>query len=298
MKSKRRHELQTNALANWIGEKIEVIKPYSNFIVLGILAVVILIAAVVFFINRGKQQVAEGWGDFTIEANKRELDTKELTKVAQSDPDSLAHLWALQRAADDHRNKGINLLYDERDEGLKELAASTKLYQEILKRADDDFLQRRARYGLAKALESKGDVDGAIKQYKELKSAAGDYAIGKDAKRQLARLERQRDFYKSFAEFKPGETSESSQSMLLPDRPDITFPGDLLPFPERPDISFPEGTGSASGGDFQPDLGTTDSSADDGASDTVTITNDSEGGSATETPLDPPPIDDKDEGSN
>lgn len=292
MKSKRRHELQTNALANWIGEKIESIKPYTNFIVLGILAVVILIAAVLFIVNRNKQQVAKEWGNYTIEANKRELNTSELTKVAQSDPDSMAHLWALQRAADDQRQKGIDLLYDERDEGLKELTASTKLYQEILKRAKDDFLRRRARYGLARALESKGDIDGAIEQYRELNKEAGDYAIGKAAKRQLARLEHQRDFYKSFAEFKPDESPDTSLPMPLPERPDISFPGDQLPLPQRPDISFPEGATSSSGGNFQPDLGTTVSPSADSATDTVTNTeNRDDSDAAPALPLAPPRID-------
>lgn len=272
MKSKRRHEMQTNWLANWIGTKIEKVKPHANLILLGVLGVVALIVAVAYFINRGKQQTAKEWGGYTIEANKRERDPVKLTKVAQSDPDSPAHLWALQAAADTHRAKGVNLLYEEREEGLKELEASIKLYEEILKRSDDDFLQRRARYALAKALESSGDIDAATKHYTELKSSAGDYAIGKDAERQLARLRDQKEFYTSFAEFKPSDPADSVGFEPLPDRPDISFPGDSLPLPERPDVSFPEDSGSTSGGEFQPAGGETNSG------DTAAATGDDETG--------------------
>ena len=39
MKTARRHELQTNQLANWLGEKIIVIQHYSTAIVVTLLAV-------------------------------------------------------------------------------------------------------------------------------------------------------------------------------------------------------------------------------------------------------------------
>jgi tetratricopeptide (TPR) repeat protein len=276
MKSKRRHELQTNELANWMGKKIEKVKPYINLIVLGVLVAILLVVAILFFFNRGKQQDAQAWRSYTIEANKRERDPAALTKVAQSDPDSPAHLWALQAAADTQRDKGIDLLYEERSEGLKELDEAVQLYEEVLRRGKDEpFLQRRARYGLAKALESKGDIDAAIKQYTDLETAAGEYAVGKDAKRQIARLEHQKEFYKSFAEFNPADRDSVGQTTLLPERPDITFPGDFLSLPNRPDISFPDGSGASGGGDFNPNEGsTTDGETDDSKADTVTNTGD------------------------
>ncbi len=40
MKSERRHELQTNVLANQAGQAIEKTKPFANLVLLGIAAVV------------------------------------------------------------------------------------------------------------------------------------------------------------------------------------------------------------------------------------------------------------------
>ena len=42
MKSERRHELQTNALADWIGEAIERIRPYQTTL-LGVALLVMLL---------------------------------------------------------------------------------------------------------------------------------------------------------------------------------------------------------------------------------------------------------------
>lgn len=257
MKSKRRHDLQTNQLADWIGKKIEKVKPYSNLIVLGTLVALVVIVGVVFLINRRNSQAARDWGLYTIQANMREPDPAELTKVAQSDPDSPPHLWALQAAADAQSSKGIELLYTEREKGMKELDRARKTYETILERVDDDpLLQRRARYGLAKTLESMGELEAARKQYMELASAAQGFAIGKLAKRQVERLADPSlsAFYDKFAKLDQTDSSRSEfEPTFLPERPDIRFPGDYLPLPERPDISFPEPVeATGGGGQFNP----------------------------------------------
>ena len=53
MKSERRHELEQNALADWMTDLIETLKPYANYILAGTLAVVFGPSRVYHLVERG-----------------------------------------------------------------------------------------------------------------------------------------------------------------------------------------------------------------------------------------------------
>ena len=46
MRTERRHELQTNALADWIGSKTQQVQPYSRVVVGAVIAVAVVIFAI------------------------------------------------------------------------------------------------------------------------------------------------------------------------------------------------------------------------------------------------------------
>lgn len=64
MKTERRHELATNVLADWLGEKIEALKPYSAAASVTALLVVVLIFAGIVLYQRRQTSTAQVWSDY------------------------------------------------------------------------------------------------------------------------------------------------------------------------------------------------------------------------------------------
>ena len=92
MKSERRHELQQNELAGWVGKFIEDIRPYATMI-LGGVAVVVVGAMVWAYISG--TQLAErqaGWSEFHAALASEDVD--ELLLVAKANEGTRAGYWA------------------------------------------------------------------------------------------------------------------------------------------------------------------------------------------------------------
>src|SRR4051812_2252269 len=64
MKTARRHELQHNQLADWLGEKIEEVAPYSRAILAGVIAIAALVAVLVIMNRRSHSQEEAAWNDY------------------------------------------------------------------------------------------------------------------------------------------------------------------------------------------------------------------------------------------
>lgn len=240
MKTKRRHELQTNELADWLGKQIERLKPYSQYLLAGSI-VVVAVAGLVAYQNAGqKAKKAAAWNDYLEAANQRRPDA--LKEVASKHPESPAALWALQTAGDILLEEGTNLLYSDRESAQEILGKARDNFQIVLNRAEGQpMLRRRAQFALAKTLESLGELDQAQQHYAQLVEAAPDSVIGKLAARYLRRLKDRstKEFYGLLAKYEPpsresasgsspGQASDDTllDSPDLPDRPDLSFPGD------------------------------------------------------------------------
>ncbi len=92
MKTERRHELQTNVLADSLAHWIEAVKPYSRAITAGVIALVVALFAWLYISTQNTRQLADGWNDYFRAVSSR--DSQLLTDLAQQYSGSMVSEWA------------------------------------------------------------------------------------------------------------------------------------------------------------------------------------------------------------
>src|SRR5262245_44136720 len=110
MKTGRRHELQTNQLADALAHGIERVKPYSKAIMSGLLAILVAIFAWGFVSAQSTRRVADGWNEY-FEATDSPNPRDALADVAARYPGSEAGLFAELTLADMLLDIGTNQLF-------------------------------------------------------------------------------------------------------------------------------------------------------------------------------------------
>ena len=249
MKTERRHELQTNELANWLSEWIDTIRPYSKALVAAVLLVTTAWFAVAFTRNRGQQQQAQAWSAF-FQAYEQGAESDRLAEVAETYPDSAAGLWALQSAADVDLAQGTQDLFRDRTQAKEALDQAKNAYQQVSEQAADPLLKQRAVFGMAQALESLGQFGPAEDKYREVAETWPESGVSELARQRLQQLERPatQEWYAWFAEQEPAPSPLADPSLFndlpqLPDRPDLSLPqpGQMLKLPA--DDPTPSGQG-------------------------------------------------------
>ena len=234
MKTERRHELQTNELADWLSGSIENAKPYSRAIVGILLAVVVIIGTSWFISSRSAEKRAAGWNDFF--EGYLAGNSTDLRETAEAHPESPAGLWARLLLADEELDQGIRLLFSERGSARDQLEKAIADYAAVSDAADDPLLQQRAVFGTAKAQEALGDLNKARQAYQMLVNQWPDSPFAMLAQARLTDLERQstKDFYQWFAEWKPPVVKE--QPPPAPKEPGLNID---LPFSDIPSALEP-----------------------------------------------------------
>jgi predicted negative regulator of RcsB-dependent stress response len=165
MKSERRHELQHNALADWLAKSAESIKPYQNLLFAAV--VVVLVAAVGYTLwsRESAAQTTRAWDEVNTAVESG--NPPQLVKVIENYPNSnVAHMAAVV-LADFYLAEGCDRLFTNKATAQQELTKAIELYQAILEQSRVPTLLERATFGLARARESKGTVD-EIKQAEKL----------------------------------------------------------------------------------------------------------------------------------
>lgn len=238
MKAAKRHELQKNELADWIGNHAEGAADYFWPVVAG---VVIAFAAAVFitwYVSSQDATAALAWDQYYQAFSERDRESF-LKKVAEDHPSSAAALWARQSVADISLAKGANLMFSDRPEATTKLREAETNYQEVLDKARDPFLLTRARYGMARCQETMCKPDEAIKFYQMVADSEKDTPLGKAAARDIERLKKPETvaFLEWFVKQEPKKPVPTGHGGI-PGMPPFQVPNDL---PERPDISLPGG---------------------------------------------------------
>lgn len=242
MKTERRHELATNALADWLGERIEALKPYSAAVSASALAVVIVVfASVIWFQNRGAA-TGNAWKTYfealdleqqggAVDARAKDDARAKFVEVSEDFAKSSPGLWARLSLADSQLAKGVEGLFHDRAGARKALDEAVDDYQAVLDLAPaDSLLAERAILGLASAYESKDDLDNARRQYQNLLDRWPDGAFSSLAKSRLADLDRKatKEFYDWFAKQTPKVTPPKGTG-IPGEKPDF----DLSKFPDH-----------------------------------------------------------------
>src|SRR5882724_6531552 len=179
MKAERRHELKHNELADWIGERVETMKPHATGVLLGIGLLVLIVLGSVWYFSGETASASRAWSQYFYAFNEREPQ-KVLQSLAAEQAGSKAAWWALAAVGDMNLAEGAALLYSDRKEAQKRLEVAEQAYKQV-EASDDPLLKSRAHLGLAKVYESLCKPDEAYKYYKLVADIEKDSAIGKAA---------------------------------------------------------------------------------------------------------------------
>jgi tetratricopeptide (TPR) repeat protein len=259
MKTQRRHELQTNALADRIGAFLVWVE--SNYkTVLGIVVAAIVIVGLYFVLNRNSSAKLErGWNAYYQAAADQNIETmRELAEDHQGTP---AGTWARLWVADELLNSGTEQQFQDRSQANDDLRKSVEAYEQVLTQRIDPFLAHRAKLGIARAYESLDQLEEARKYYGELADDDKLTAfIAPQAEKRLTDLERARtkEFYDWFSAQDPKPSIEGGAGQLPFSAPSFdsplsnepgTFGSSASKFPDSVDIPTSTDDGKAAAGD-------------------------------------------------
>lgn len=249
MKAERRQELKHNELADWLGERMETLKPHVTGVLLGIVLLGVILVGSTWYFSGQKQKASLAWSRYFEAFNDREPQ-KSLEGLTADPSGSTAGWWALLTLGDMELGQGAALLYSDRVEAQKHLDQAKSSYSRV-EAAEDPLLKTRARLGLAKVYESMFKTEDAIKYYELVAESEKASAIGKSAAAAAQRLKSkgEAEFIEWFAKQTPKRPAPMpGMGGSIPG-----LPGDL---PSRPDIGLPqgllEGAGASTTGSVNP----------------------------------------------
>jgi tetratricopeptide (TPR) repeat protein len=231
MKSERRHELQHNALAEWLVKSAEEIKPYTNHIFAALVILCVAFLGYIWWSYESTSRSTLAWTELNagIDSGNKGL----LAKVIENYPNTDVANTATVALADFHLGDGCAGIFVNKATAQDDLKKAIDLYQSVRKQSHEHLLVERAVFGLARANEAKGDLQQAEKLYQETVSLKGTYATA--ASQRLADIQRPeiKKLYDDLARFDPKPAFSTQPG----DRP--TFDLNSLPGESSPEVSAP-----------------------------------------------------------
>jgi hypothetical protein len=266
MKTERRHELQTNVLADWLGEKVEQAQGYSKAIVASLAAIAVL-AGVYFYLARKSADDAERAWERYFDATDT-ASANELLNVADQNANTLAGRWARLSLADSQYGQAIDQLFEDRTEAKSSLDKALENYRQVRDQSKEPDLLERSTIGLARTYESEDKLADARREYQMILDRWPLGVFGDEAKGRLEDLNKQstKIFYDWFAQQKtrpwmshggadPGTKPKFDINSLPSDEPqstpetkaDGTPPGVSISTEAAPDKSSSNATSTPAG---------------------------------------------------
>lgn len=163
MKSERRHELETNDLADWLGHTSEKLQPHLKTILAVILLVIILLVGRGMLANASLRQEEESWSAFFA---SRRMEPSALRDVATQYPRSKAAPWALIQAGQNGTLAAQN--EPDRDKAKETLELAVNDFKLAVSKSRDEEVRKRAILGLAQAYECLGRFEEANAEYEKI----------------------------------------------------------------------------------------------------------------------------------
>ncbi len=203
MKTERRHELQTNVLADSLAHWIEAIKPYGRAILAGGIALVVAIFAWGYVSTQNTRRQSEGWNEYLLAESNR--DPQLLSEVAQRYPGTMVAHWSRLTAADLELNAGTNQLLADRTAARNQLKDAVDGFSSLLLETIEPTILQRATYGLARAQEALGELEKARAEYSSLAEKWPTGPFAQAAKSRLDDLDQlsTKQFYDWLASYEP-----------------------------------------------------------------------------------------------
>lgn len=247
MKTTRRHELQTNQLADSLAHWIEAIKPYSRAALALVVALVVLIVTWSYLSAQSTRRNAEGWNEY-FDAMAVRDPRDALSEISSRYAGTPVSEWARLALADIQLDDGTNRLFIEKKNGRDELVGAAEKYQAILVEAREKMLLERATFGLARAHEALAKPDSLEKARKEYRSIAEKWpnsVYAPIATKRADDLDRQatKGFYDWLAAYEPPRplAKEPGTPGVRPDflKDPLEGPGTQLPSAIGDNTSLP-----------------------------------------------------------
>ncbi|HEY2412671.1 MAG TPA: tetratricopeptide repeat protein [Pirellulaceae bacterium] len=236
MKAERRHELKHNELADWLGERMEMVKPHTTGILLGLALLAAIVLATAFYFSGETHAAATAWSSYFDAFNDRDPQ-RVLQDLATKQSGSKAAWWAQAALGDMNLSEGTSLLYSDRKEAQKRLEAAEAAYKQV-ERADDPMLKNRALLGLARVYESTFKPDEARKYYEQVAASEKDSPLGKQAAADAKRLKDSREL--AFLDWFATQTPKRPAPFPGVGANVPNLPSDL---PDRPNLELPKSLG-------------------------------------------------------
>jgi len=235
MKSERRHELQTNELANWLARQYERHRGQMPTIAWGVLAVVAVGLAISLWTSKEQNSSVGAWEEFnSIGAVDPKARPKRLKELAERFPDSDVALWAKLDLADQLCFDGRTKLDVDREIATTYFREAQQTYAAVLQhpKAKPEML-RRAALAEGKCFEVIGEREKAIESYKSVaKKFSGTMPeLAKDAAGRASDLEQSdaADFYKWLAKYQPPAAKPFSPPGFVPNFPPLDMGNESPP---------------------------------------------------------------------
>jgi hypothetical protein len=232
MKTQRRHELQTNDLAEKLSSWIAAIEPYSRAITGSVIIVAAAVLLVMFIARSRERTRTAAWNEFY--AATAERDPGALSELAAKHAGTPTAAWALQMAGQMNLMQGASQLYQDRTSARSTLNEAADAFDGARMQAvgkDQELIRQRAMFGLAQVKEALNELGEARNLYQQIAETWPESAIGTQALERKELLERGRiqEFYEEFQTRQPPPARPADGPQIpfgdLPSEPDLTLPG-------------------------------------------------------------------------
>lgn len=242
MSSERRHQLEHNELAVWLGKVNKSIEPHSKPIAAVVAAAVVAGIAWTFLTT---EQLAKR-SDATLQLIQAAAggDSEVLAKVGDTYSDTEAGSWARLYQGQQLMIQGMTALYRNREEAEILLSDAKQALQSAVNSSSNNLLASRGHYAIAQIEEALGDLsdeqgeDGesmlaAIDSYQKVIDLNESEAMVERAEERIAALKKPatREFIAWFSKQDFSPTND-------PSLPPSTLPGGSE-IPGLPDLSLP-----------------------------------------------------------
>lgn len=159
----RQHDLEQNALAAWIVQLLDAVRPHLFTIIGGGVALTAALVAWGVLSSTNAALEAQSWDAYQEALTSG--DAVAFTEVIERYPGSEAAFWSQLVLADRAYMEGAAVAFMDRATSTEQLEAAADLYTAVLAEGPDGLLAERAAFGLAKARESLGQLDEAKAGY-------------------------------------------------------------------------------------------------------------------------------------
>ncbi|MGL4513529.1 MAG: hypothetical protein ACRCT8_10595 [Lacipirellulaceae bacterium] len=222
MDSEHRHELQENALANWLTEAFDRVQPMLPAIGVG---AVVAVAGVIGWNSYSSTQestVAERWRSYTLAMEGSTPSLDALRDASNEHPGTPVADWADITWADGRMFFAADQFLRNRPLADTAIDESVAVYERLVD-AKDAGIAARASYGVARAFDMRGEIDKAIEQYGRVTGSFGKLAAARAEELAAPRV---KDDYAWLAQAsaKAGPAGAATRPDLEPD--DVATPAE------------------------------------------------------------------------